>query len=473
MKAQIDGKFDALWKRMCRYPVSEGEAASTLREWAEQMGVTVQFSGLTQVGRFQPTLAIVLATPEREACFPLSSPEAELRWQQNLEASNQEALLWEKVEWFGPLWVPRANTMPLLQDVKYRGREEAIALFDYHMSTVYTVPFQAVCIAQLLPKSRSLSGFVPLLREAYLAFYSGYKAASIAALIPVFEGAIKKISGASASAHVSHEIDRIFERACMLAADLHYDGRWVPDSYRTVDYLFGQDELIFVFETYKRWLKNTFFQDTTKYDGATWLNRHLFAHGVSSQWQQMTNFSRLIVSLATLGVIESWHDDSNQVSLFFPAMDENGTLLWQQALLRASHQMWLKDHELKEFQKHGRLVPELSSDDGLLLRTARLMEGCMNDVVRPMRDAGWSVSVGEPESNALYVVVSGSSGDVFLHVALLFSCATDNKIYKELSETVDVVVYMGAPYHQQSYAFGVDIHVGPAAGWQPPKAPDR
>ena len=70
---------------------------------------------------------------------------------------------------------------------------------------------------------------------------------------------------------------------------------------------------------------------------ATWLNRHMFAHGTHSDWQQSANFSRLVVALGTLALIESWHDDSHLVSFFFPEMNEDSKLLWQQALLQVTH----------------------------------------------------------------------------------------------------------------------------------------
>jgi hypothetical protein len=57
--------------------------------------------------------------------------------------------------------------------------------------------------------------------------------------------------------------------------------------------------------------------------------------------------------------------------------------------------------------------------------------------------------------------------------ALLYSCATDNNIYRKLAETSDVILYRGAPYNQQQYAYGINLHVGPVTGWQPPVAPNR
>ena len=64
--------------------------------------------------------------------------------------------------------------------------------------------------------------------------------------------------------------------AIQTAARLHFEGMWVPDEYKTTDYLFGQAERVFAFETFRRWLKNYFFCNTEEYKGLTWLNRHMF-----------------------------------------------------------------------------------------------------------------------------------------------------------------------------------------------------
>ena len=53
-------------------------------------------------------------------------------------------------------------------------------------------------------------------------------------------------------------------------------------------------------------------------------------------------------------------------------------------------------------------------------------------------------------------------------ISLLYSCATENAIYKMLTQTSDIILYKGSPYHQKSYAFGIAKHVGPVSGWQSP-----
>jgi len=247
----------------------------------------------------------------------------------------------------------------------------------------------------------------------------------------------------------------------------------VPQEYRSKEYLLGQDEHVFIFETFGRWLKKSFFRSTGEYDGVTWLNRHLFAHGTASSWQQSANFSRLVVALATLGVIESWHDESHSVSLFFPEMDDESRLLWQQALFRGQTQFNLNLIEQKRYQEQGRLVPEMPTDNGALLRKAMLSDDCIKDLVRPLRDAGWHVDVGEPDDQGLYMTVVATADGERFGAALLFGCATDNEIYRKLAETCDAILYRGAPYHQDQYTHGIGIHVGPVAGWQPPRSPSQ
>jgi hypothetical protein len=380
-----------------------------------------------------------------------------------------EAALWDKMEWFSPLWISKRDIAKILRTAKHSSREQALQWFNYHTSTMYTLPFQAMCIAQILPQARSLSELCPLAREAYLAFYSGYRASSIAALIPAIEGSLSRIASPSEEdLPIPTKIDRVIDRAIATAAKLHFEQMWTPPEYVNKNYLFGQDERVFAFETFRRWLHKSFFRKVGEYDGVTWLNRHMFAHGTHSLWQQSSNFERLVVVLATLALVESWHDDTHTVSLIFPQMNADSNLLWQQALARGFGQMRLKRREQRRFQKHGRLVPVMPTDDGRLLRKALLTNDCIKELVRPLRDAGWNVEVGEPDEQALYVTVVATFGDERMTIALLSSCATDNAIYRELAESCAAILYRGAPYNQQQFARGINVHVGPVAAWLPP-----
>jgi hypothetical protein len=462
--------FLALWRRALQLPILTDLNPTNVREWAEQKGLIVREVVERDVGHFRPTPAIVLKVDGDAACLPKVPATGDEKWQIRRTRADENAALWERVEWFSPLWVPNGKSQELLAAVRYRSREDAVAQFHYHMSTQYTLAFQARCIAQFLPPAPSLAEFVPLAREAYLAFYSGYRASSIAALIPVVEGALSRMVADPPNLTVPDQVDRAIDKAIAIAATLHFDGMWVPREYGTVNYLFGQDERVFIFETLRRWLKKSFFRPTGEYDGVTWLNRHLFAHAASADWQQGANFARLVVALATLGFVETWNDGSNGVPLMAPEMNGDSILLWQQAQLRAQIQMALNLQEQQVFQTHGRLVPEMPTDDGVTLRKALLSEDCIKDLVRPLRAAGWNIKVGEPDERALYITVIATSQTNSLKAALLFSCATDNGLYRELAQNCDVILYRGAPYLQDQYAHGVHVHVGPVTGWQPPIA---
>ncbi|MEO8735706.1 MAG: hypothetical protein ABI380_04130, partial [Edaphobacter sp.] len=466
----LDSKFKGVWLRALNEPALENLTPELIVEWAVSKGLVNPVASARDVGPLQPTPSIVLEVDGGKACFPKMSASGDSSWQMRRRAKEDEALLWKKMEWFAPLWLPTGKIREMLSAVRHSTNQRAIEIFDYHTSTLYTLAFKAVCIAQIMPLARSLQEIVPLAREAYLGFYSGYKASSIAALIPAMEGSLTRIVAdlnPRASAH--DKIDHAINRAIRTAADLHFERMWVPDEYKTVEYLFGQDERVFAFETFRRWLKDLFFCNTDSYQGLTWLNRHMFAHGTASSWQQQANFSRLLVALTTLAAIESWYDESHSVSFRLPPMNDDGTLLWQRALLQADVQMKLKVIEQDVYQKHGRLVPEMPADKGVTLRSALLSEDCMNDLVRPLRDAGWSVEVNEPDGEALSMTVVASCGKKHFSIALLYSCATDNSIYQMLAETCVAILYRGAPYQQEAFARGVAVHVGPVLGWQPPR----
>jgi hypothetical protein len=467
----FENKFQGLWRRAQNEPSLSVITPELVANWASDAGLASPVATARDVGAFHPTPSIVLETCGQKACFPKISSEGDDKWKIRRKAKDREASLWEKVEWFSPLWVPMNKIGQMLGAVEHCTKERSIQLFDYHTSTIYTLAFQAVCIAQIMPQARSLKEIVPLAREAYLGVYSGYRASSIAALFPAIEGSLTRIvSDLGLNATTTEKIDHAINRAIQTAAQLHFDSMWTPTEYKTTEYLFGQDERVFAFETFRRWLKNHFFANTDDYKGLTWLNRHVFAHGTAAAWQQPTNFNRLIVALTTLAAIESWYDASHHVSFWLPEMNGDSTLLWQEALFRADAQMKLKLIEQDRYQKHGRLVPEMPTDNGVLLRKAVLSEDCMKDLVRPLRDAGWAVEVTEPDDEALYMTVTASHGDKRFGVALLYSCGTDNRIYRMLAEKCEAILYRGAPYSQQSYAYNISVHVGPVLGWQPPSA---
>jgi hypothetical protein len=329
---ELSRKFQAIWNR-ARNADDKGQITTALIwAWAIKRGLNDASVEDAFVGRFVEIPAIVLRVADSKAIFPKIPFRNDPIWKSRRQAMESQAALWEKVEWFGPLWVGMGDASKLLGDIRYTSREKALKLFHYHTSTLYTVPFQAICIAQIPSQAPSLSTLVPLAREAFLGFYSGHRASSIAALIPAIEGGLSRMLPPKGSEPLFVRIDRIFDQAIGTASQWHFDMRgdaktWVPQEYLTCDYLFPQDEVVFALETYRRWLKRYFFANTDRYDGPTSLNRHMFAHNTHLSWQQSSNFERLVVALATLGFVESWHDGTHAISPLFPRMNTDSELL--------------------------------------------------------------------------------------------------------------------------------------------------
>jgi hypothetical protein len=67
------------------------------------------------------------------------------------------------------------------------------------------------------------------------------------------------------------------------------------------------------------------------------------------------------------------------------------------------------------------------------------------------------------------MTVVASHGEKRFGVALLYSRATENSLYRMLAEKCDAILYRGPPYRPESYAYGISVHVGPVLGWQPPR----
>lgn len=320
--SDLDSKFEGIWRRALNEPSVGALTPELIVKWASDKGLADPVAIACGVGAFHPTPSIVLEVGGRKACFPKSAVAGDESWNTRRRAKDDEALLWEKMEWFAPLWLPMGKLQEMVSAVRHCTKERAIELFDYHTSTLYTVAFKAVCIAQIMPRARSLQEIVPLAREAYLGVYSGYRASSIAALIPAIEGSLTRIvSDLDPSATAPDKIDHAINRAIRTAADLHFEGMWVPNEYKTVDYLFGQDERVFAFETFRRWLKNFFFCNTASYQGLTWLNRHnvctrngllLAAADQFQPFDSCTHYAgrnRVLVRRKSLGVIRAPRDE--------------------------------------------------------------------------------------------------------------------------------------------------------------------
>ncbi|CAA0101095.1 Uncharacterised protein [BD1-7 clade bacterium] len=341
------------------------------------------------------------------------------------------------------------------------------ALADiYNLSNI--IPTTEVTLKQ----STTIEPHVPLIREAILAFYSGMKIVAIGALIPIVESILTKLVGNNNSELVL--IDKV--HSCINSAienvirDHYGEFTWIPSEYVDLKYLKVVDERIFMLETLRGWLVNSFYVKTKSYENVSGFNRHIFAHAKSDDWQNGENFFRALGIIQALAFVEAYAIDNSAVSIFGPDPDSNCEALREEIFACLNYQS-LKQQVLT-LQKQSRGLPfnPTSSDDGWLTRASMLSDAMNNVIIPQLKEKGWDCfEVSDPEKDGEYVTVKSRKDDACLNVALLFSCATDNSIYRSLAKEHSYILYSGAQYHQKEFARDVDAVVRPMNAWIAPE----
>lgn len=81
-------------------------------------------------------------------------------------------------------------------------------------------------------------------------------------------------------------------------------------------------------------------------------------------------------------------------------------------------------------------------------------------ILDPLRTHQWSANIEREADDCL--IIAAERGGHRHRVALIYSSATDNAVYKALATQVEHIFFNGAPYHVESYAHGVDKQVSSA-----------
>jgi len=98
-------------------------------------------------------------------------------------------------------------------------------------------------------------------------------------------------------------------------------------------------------------------------------------------------------------------------------------------------------------------------DTGKDTRLGILKSDAQRDIIDPFKIHHWEGSIEGSYPNGEYVVVSLKKSDAEFKVGLLYSCATENGVYKILDRTVDLIVVNGGFYHLESFAYGIETEV--------------
>ncbi|EAQ64101.1 hypothetical protein MED121_21066 [Marinomonas sp. MED121] len=98
-------------------------------------------------------------------------------------------------------------------------------------------------------------------------------------------------------------------------------------------------------------------------------------------------------------------------------------------------------------------------DTGKKTRLGILKSDAQRDIIDPFNVHNWEGVVEGSFPNGEYIVITLKKSDVEFKIALLYSCATENGVYKVLDRTVDLIVVNGSFYHLESFAYGIETEV--------------
>src|SRR5258708_17563025 len=80
----------------------------------------------------------------------------------------------------------------------------------------------------------------------------------------------------------------------------------------------------------------------------------------------------------------------------------------------------------------------------------------------PLHTHSWKATCEEEVENGEYLLIAAERGGQRHVVALMYTSATANAVYKSLAGRVDYIFFHGAPYMLESFAQDVTTPVGSA-----------
>lgn len=449
-----------------------------VKAFAENKGLTVLSIEEIKFGWNPQLEAIFLKTTDGTALYPRKKLSEIDVYNNNIAYIERYEEFWSSVDWFFPPYVPLGKIHGVIQDLfentplnEQSDRKPAQRQFESRLSSIYNLGNIIPITVQTLAESSAIAKHLPLIKESILAFYSGMKVVAIAGLIPIAEDILYSIIGTgSPEIDTVAKVNKSIDLANNTVTELHINNAdWIPHEYIDNSVLKVMNERTLVLETIRSWLLNSFYAKTQDYDKHSGFNRHFFAHAKSDIWHNEQNFFRAIGLIQALAFVECFAMKESKVSIFSPEPDDRSES-FRLEVFACMNTQFIKKHVLNKLQIENSLpFNPTASDDGWLLRSSKLSEKMDGEIVPCLKAKGWQChSFTDPIKEGEYISVRASKGTQEIKVALLYTCATSNRIYKELDQTCDFILYQGSYYKQDSYAYGVTAEVLPLSAWIAP-----
>lgn len=98
---------------------------------------------------------------------------------------------------------------------------------------------------------------------------------------------------------------------------------------------------------------------------------------------------------------------------------------------------------------------------GVEARMNILRQAAEQQILKPLRDHGWEPTITSEMTGGEYLIIEAQKADRTHAIALLYTSATGNHIYKALDGQVEQIFVNGALYRVDSYAHGISKPVSP------------
>jgi len=99
---------------------------------------------------------------------------------------------------------------------------------------------------------------------------------------------------------------------------------------------------------------------------------------------------------------------------------------------------------------------------GWELRLGILRQDAESELLAPLRTHGWTASIEREVERGEYLVIKAERAGVSHRVAIMYTSATDNAVYKALAPQVEHIFIKGELYKLDSYAYGITTPVSTA-----------
>ncbi|CZV05170.1 hypothetical protein [Enterobacter hormaechei] len=476
----IDSRIKGIWYQISSQNKHPSITLDEIKSLADERGLIVLELKEIKFGYDVHSDGILIKTNTGSAIFPrLRASEVNLSQERITPTMNYEKY-WKHIDWFLP---PYISNGALSESIRRCGvnpknfstidTKIAQNRFEHEFSSLYPLSVIIPVTIQNLSQSTAISKHRPIIKEAILAFYSGMKIAAIAALIPIIEDILRVIVGEEGSElDTVSKINSCFDlaRLNILKLDIH-GVDWIPNEFSDPAYLKVNNERVFMLETLRAWLINSFYANTSTYNKESGFNRHHFAHALSDVWQNESNFFRAIGLIHALAFLECFSLVESRIRISVPESNDESQSFHAEVLACLQAQV-IKKFALNRFQlTHELPFNATASDDGWSIRAITLSEKMDKIIIPLLRDKGWQCHIiGDPIKDGEYITVEAEKNGRNLKIALVYSFAISSEIYSRFSGSYDFVLCQGASYMSNEFTSHLQCQALPLSAWIAPDA---